>query len=315
MTGAIARRIVLALLTLIAASVLVFAATEVLPGDVAEAMLGQSATEETVAAIRERLNLDRPAPVRYLEWVSNAASGDFGRSFTNGIVVTQIIGPRLANTAFLALYAALVAIPLALSLGLLCAAFPDSWFDRFLSSSTIFMVSVPEFVIGVCLVAVLAVEFRLFPAVIYLPDWSDPGRALGQTFLPMLTLVCALLAHMVRMTRAAVIEILTTSYVEMALLKGASKGRIIVRHALPNALGPILSVVALNLGYLFSGVVVVEVVFSYPGLGRLLVDSIFFRDIPVIQITAAIFCGVYIILNTFADLSLVALNPRLRHAA
>lgn len=315
MTGAIVRRIVLALLTLFAASVLVFAATEVLPGDVAKAMLGQAATEETVAAIRERLNLDRPAPERYFEWATNALSGQLGRSFTNSIEVTRIIGPRLANTAWLALYAALVAIPIALSLGLLCAAYPDSWFDRILSSSTIFLVSVPEFVIGVCLVAVLAVEFRLFPAVIYRPDWTDLGRALGQAFLPMLTLVCALLAHMVRMTRAAVIEILTTSYVEMALLKGASKWRILLRHALPNAIGPILSVVALNLGYLFSGVVVVEVVFSYPGLGRLLVDSIFFRDIPVVQATAAIFCGVYIILNTLADVSLLALNPRLRHAA
>jgi len=315
MTGMLLRRLVLAVLTLLATSVLVFAATEILPGDVAEAMLGQLATKESVEALRERLHLDRPAPERYARWLAHAVEGDFGKSLTSEVEVSQLLLPRLRNTLLLALYAAAVAVPLAMALGLFSAAWPYRWFDRLVSSATVFLVSMPEFVIAIILASFLAVEWKLFPAVIYRPQWDRIDRALLQMFLPMLTLVLALLAHMVRMTRATVIDTLSSPYVEMALLKGASKRRIILRHALPNAIGPILSVIALNMGYLFSGVVIVEVAFSYPGLGRLLIDAIFYRDIPVVQATTAIFCVAYVLLNAFADICLIVLNPRLRPQA
>ena len=177
------------------------------------------------------------------------------------------------------------------------------------------LVSIPEFAIALVLVAFLAVQAHLFPAVVYKPQWSNPVHAVWQLFLPMLTLLCTMMAHMIRMTRAAVLDVMASGYVEFALLKGVPKARILLRHALPNAMGPVLSVVALNLGYLISGVAVIEVVFSYPGLGRLMVDSISYRDMPLIQTTTMIFCALYIFFNFVADLSSVLLNPRLMHAS
>lgn len=311
----IARRLLLGLLTLWAISVLVFLGTEILPGDVAEAILGQTATPETVAALRQRLGLDAPAHVRYGSWMAGLLAGDMGTSLANGIAVDRVIGLRLWNTVNLALYATAVALPLSLLLGVLCAAWPERGFDRATNSTTVFFISIPDFVIALVLIIVLAVELDLFPFVIHRPRWSDPFAAMGQTFLPMVTLVLTILAHIVRMTRAAILDVLKQAYVEMALLKGAPKSRIILRHAIPNALGPIVNVVALNLGYLVSGVVIVEVIFTYPGLGRLMVDSVAFRDLPLLQAVALIFCGVYIALNIGADICAIMANPRLRHAA
>ncbi|MFO1061408.1 MAG: ABC transporter permease [Dongiaceae bacterium] len=312
MARLIVRRLLFALLTLLATSVLVFAATEILPGDVASAILGQNATPELLAGMRERLGLDAPAHLRYLAWLGAFISGDMGRSLATNAPVAEVLRPRVLNTLGLAAYAAVVGIPLSLALGIASAAWYQSVFDRVLSSATVFLVAVPEFVIAILLVTLLAVELRLFPSIAPRPRWSDPPTALWQLFLPMATVVCTMLAHMIRMTRAVVLDVLATPYVEMALLKGASKSRIILRHALPNAIGPVLSVIALNLGYLISGIAIVEVVFSFPGLGKLMVDSIFYRDLPLVQATAMIFCAGFILFNTVADISAVALNPRVR---
>ncbi len=309
----IARRLLLGLLTLWAISVIVFLGTEILPGDVAAAILGQSATEETLAALRNNLGLNRPAYIRYFEWLANILAGDLGKSLTNGMPLDRIIGLRLWNTIYLALYAAAVAMPISLGLGLLSAAYPESHFDRAVSSTTVFFISIPDFVIAVILIMIFAVELGWFPMAIHRPRWSDVFGTMDKAFLPMVTLVLTMLAHVIRMTRAAVLDILKQPYIEMALLKGASKSRIILKHAIPNAMGPIVNVVALNLGYLISGVVVVEVVFTYPGLGRLMVDSVVFRDVPQIQAVAMVFCGFYVALNIFADICAIMANPRLRY--
>ena len=308
------RRLSIAPATLFAITVLIFLGTEVLPGDTAEAMLGQAATPELLAAMRERLGLDDPMVVRYVRWLGGMLTGDLGVSAANGVAVAEIVGPRFWNTVFLALYAAAVVMPLSLLLGVLSAAFPESLLDRTISVVTTFLISIPDFVIGVLLVALFAVSLHLFPAVIYQPNWGNLGVALHQMFLPVMTLLFTLLAHLTRMTRAAILDALSSGYVEMALLKGVKKQRILLRHVLPNAIGPVLSVVALGFGYLFSGVVIVEVVFNYPGLGRLLVDSVALRDLPMIQACTLIFCAFYVLFNLLADVSVVALNPRLRAA-
>ena len=310
----IAVRILLGLLTMWAISVLVFLGTEILPGDVAEAILGQAATPETIAALREQLGLNAPPWERYINWLGNILIGDLGTSLSNGVAIDRIIGSRVWNTINLALYATAVALPISLLLGLLCAAWPESTFDRVTTSTTVFFISIPDFVIAILLIIVFATELGWFPSVVHRPRWDNLFTTLGQTFLPMLTLVLTILAHIIRMTRAAVLDILKQAYIEMALLKGVSKSRIIIRHAIPNSLGPIINVIALNLGYLVSGVVIVEVVFTYPGLGRLMVDSVVFRDLPLIQASALVFCGFYIALNICADLIAIMANPRLRYA-
>jgi len=309
------RRAFFGVLTLFATSLLVFAATEILPGDVATAILGQTATPEMIAAIRERLGLELPLAQRYIQWLGGFVTGHMGNSLATGADVATVIAPRLWNTLGLAVYAAVVAIPLSVCLGVLCAAWHRSAFDRMLSSVSVFLVSVPEFVIAVILVVILAVELKLFPSVVVRPNWQNPLSFMWQLFLPMMTIVFTMLAHLIRMTRATLLEVLASPYAEMALLKGASKWRILFRHALPNAVGPVLSVIALNIGYLISGVAVIEVVFSYPGLGKLMVDSIFYRDLPLIQATAMIFCAAYVLCNTLADVSAVVLNPRIGRAA
>lgn len=314
MFGLVARRLLLGILTLWAISVMVFLGTEILPGDVAEAILGQSATPETVAALREKLGLNAPAWERYFTWLGRFLAGDLGESLINGVPVERIIGQRIWNTINLALYATAVVMPLSLLLGILCAAWPEGAFDRATTSGTVFFISIPDFVIAIVLIIVFARELGWFPSVIHRPRWDDFLATLGQTFLPMLTLVLTILAHVIRMTRAAILDVLKQPYIEMALLKGVSKSRIIIRHAIPNALGPIVNVIALNLGYLVSGVVIVEVIFTYPGLGRLMVDSVVFRDVPQIQAVALVFCGFYIALNICADMGAILANPRLRHA-
>jgi peptide/nickel transport system permease protein len=310
----IIRRLFLGVVTLFAISILVFAGTELLPGDVAQAILGQSATEATVAALREQLGLNMPAYVRYFDWLGGVLTGDLGVALTNGMPLDKIIGQRLENTIYLALYAAVIAVPVSLLLGLLSAAWPDSAFDRGISVSTVFFISIPDFVIAIILVMIFAVELGWLPSMVHRPNWGHPFDTLWQLVLPMVTLVLSMLAHMVRMTRAAVLDVLKSAYIEMAILKGAPKSRIILRHAIPNALGPIVNVIALNLGYLISGVVVVEVIFTYPGLGRLMVDSVVFRDVPQIQIVAMVFCSFYVGLNILADIGAIMTNPRLRYA-
>lgn len=312
MAGLIAHRILLGLITIWVISVLVFAGTELLPGDVAEAVLGQSATPEAVQAIRESMGLDRPAPVRYVEWLSALLTGDLGTSLASGRPIIDFILDRLGRTLLLAALTAAFAVPLALTLGLIAAAYPDSVYDRGISIGTLCFISVPEFFIAVLLVIVLSVKLGWFPAIANVSDDAPFVQKLHALALPIMTLTAAILAHMARMTRAAVRNVLGSSYIEMAILKGVPRRRIIVCHALPNALAPIINVVALNLAYLVSGMLIVEVVFAYPGIGKLMVDAVTSRDIPLVQASAMIFCTTYVGLNLLADVLSLLANPRLR---
>jgi len=310
----IVSRLGLGVATLWVMSVLVFAATEILPGDVATAILGQESTPEARATLTKRLGLDRPATERYARWLTGMLRGDLGLSLATETPVSRIVGLRITNTLVLAAVAAVLAVPLSIGLGLLSAAYPGSPFDKSLGVVSLIVISLPEFVVGLLLVLLLAVQLKVLPSMATTPDFASlPGLVRALT-LPALTLLASVQAHMIRMTRAAVLDVMRQPYIEMALLKGASKRRILLRHALPNALAPIVNVVALNLGYLVSGVVVVEVVFTYPGLGRLLVDSVATRDIPVVQVTGMIFCTAYILLTLAADVVAVFTNPRLRYA-
>jgi peptide/nickel transport system permease protein len=308
----LAKRLALGLLTLWAVSVLVFAGTELLPGDVATAILGQGATTETVEALREQMGLDRPALERYISWISNMLRGDLGNSIATGRSIGMLMEDRVYNTFLLAGVTALVSVPLALLLGILSVIYPEGILDRSISVSSLVLISLPEYFTGAALILLFAVTWHIFPAIVYSSQFTSFWLTMRALTLPVITLTVAILAHMVRMTRAAVLDVLRSPYVEMALLKGVPKGRIILRHALPNALSPVINVVAINLGYLVSGVVLVEAIFSYPGLGRLLTDAVANRDLPLVQGVAMVFCIVYVLLNLLADILVSLTNPRLR---
>ena len=307
-------RLAFGAMTVLAASVLIFAGTELLPGDLATAILQNSATPENVAEMRAQLGLDRPAPVRYAEWITHAAQGDLGTSLSNQRPVADELAPRLRNSFFLAAFAALVSVPLAVLLGLLAAIYQNSWYDRAVNFLTLLTISVPEYLVGYLLVKYLSVRWGLFPSLANVAPDTTLLQRLDLTFLPMLTLVLVVVAHMMRMTRASVLNIMASPYIEMAFLKGLPKSRVVVRHAFPNALAPIISVIALNLAYLIVGVVVVEAVFVYPGLGQLLVDAVSKHDLPVVQACGLIFACVFILLNLLADIMGILSNPRLRRA-
>ena len=309
----LAQRLALGLLSLFAVSVIIFLAVGMLPGDIAQAMLGQSATPETVAAFRAQLGLDMPPLSRFGHWIWHLLQGDLGVSLANQRPIAELVGARLGNTFSLALLAAAVSVPLALLLGMLAALYRNSWFDRLLNTSALSAVSFPEFFVAYILILVFAVKLNWFPSISNLAPDASFATVLERSILPVATLSLVVIAQMMRMTRASLINLLASPYIEMARLKGISQSRIIFRHALPNALAPIVNVVALNLAYLVVGVVVVEVVFVYPGLGQLLVDSVAKRDIPVVQACSLIFAATYILLNTTADVLSIASNPRLMH--
>ncbi|MAW87516.1 MAG: ABC transporter permease [Phyllobacteriaceae bacterium] len=309
----VGKRLGLGLLTLFVVSILIFFAVELLPGDIAEAVLGQSATPETVAALREQMGLNQPAPIRYLDWLGGALTGDFGTSLVSGERVSAAIGPRFMNTLFLASYAAVIAVPFAIILGIIVALWRNTAFDRVANVLTLTSISSPEFFLGYILILYFAVKTNAFPAIASLRPGMDFFEILHRTFLPALTLVLVVTAHMMRMTRAAIINLLSSPYIEMARLKGAPAWKVITHHALPNAWAPIINVVALNLAYLITGVVLVEVVFVYPGIGQLLVDAVSKRDFPVVQACCLIFAATFILLNLLADVGAILTNPRLRH--
>ncbi|MCR8726649.1 ABC transporter permease [Frigidibacter sp. ROC022] len=309
----ILKRLALGVVTLFVISILIFGAVEMLPGDIAQAVLGQSATPENLAALREQMGLDQPAIVRYFHWLTGAISGDFGNSLVTGERVSSTIGPRLLNTLFLASYAAAIAVPLAIILGILVALARNSVFDRVANILALTAISSPEFFLGYVLILYLSVKTGLFPAISSLQGDMSFGDLLYRTFLPALTMVLVVMAHMMRMTRAAIINLLASPYIEMARLKGVPSWKVIVFHALPNALAPIINVVALNLAYLITGVVLVEVVFVYPGVGQLLVDAVSKRDFPIVQACCLIFAATFILLNLAADVGSILTNPRLRH--
>lgn len=309
----VAQRIALGLLLLLAVSVLIFAATQILPGDVAQSILGQAATPETLANLREELGLNKPAVTRYFDWLFGLLQGDLGTALSNGQDIATSMGKRLGNTLFLAACAAAVAVPLAILLGLIAVRYRNRWPDKAISTVTLATISVPEFLVGYIVVYFLSVQFRLLPSLATVNDDMSLGERLFAISLPVLVLVLAVLGHMMRMTRAAILNVLESAYVETAELKGLSPFRVIARHALPNAIAPVVNVVMLNMAYLVVGVVVVEVVFVYPGMGQYLVDHVAKRDVPVVQACGLVFAAIYIGLNIAADVISILANPRLRH--
>ncbi|WP_411840390.1 ABC transporter permease [Paracoccus sp. ME4] len=305
-------RIGVAVVTLLIVSLIVFAATEMLPGDVVQILLGQAATPEAVAGLREAMNLDQPAFLRFLGWLGGLAQGDLGHSYANRMAVAELIGGRLVNTLKLAALTAAFSVPVALSLGIVTAIWRGSLFDRLVSSVVVAVISVPEFLVATLAVLIFAVWLGWLPALSFGGDTSSIWAVLRAYAMPVITLSFVVSAQMIRMTRAAVIETLKSPYVEMALLKGASRARIVLRHALPNAIGPIVNAMALSLSYLLGGVIIVETIFNYPGIAKLMVDAVATRDLPLIQGCAMIFCLGYLLLITIADVVAILANPRLR---
>ncbi|KRB25917.1 MULTISPECIES: ABC transporter permease [Mesorhizobium] len=309
----IAQRIALGILLLLAISVLIFAGTQILPGDVAQAILGQSATPESLANLREQLGLNDPAYVRYFHWLGGVLTGDLGTAMSSGQDIATSIKGRLWNTLFLAFWAAVVAVPLAIILGLIAVRFRNGWVDKLISGLALASTSFPEFFIGYLLVYFFAVKWQIFPAISTVYDGMPFGERMQAIALPATALTLVVLAHMMRMTRAAILNVMQSAYVETAELKGLSAFAVIRKHAFPNAIAPIINVVMLNLAYLIVGVVVVEVIFVYPGMGQYLVDHVTKRDVPVVQAVGLIFAAVYISLNIIADIAAIVANPRLRH--
>lgn len=309
----IVKRLALGVVVLFVISVIISLGVELLPGDLAQAVLGQSATPETLASFRKELGLDQPMYLRYLNWIGGILQGDLGHSLASKRPVSDLIGTRFSNTIFLASVAAVVAIPTAIILGMMAALYRESWFDKFISMTTLSAISFPEFFVAYLLVLLLAVNFQVFPSISKLTNNMDIWDQLYAISLPAITLTLVVVAHMMRMTRAAILNVMSSPYIEMATLKGMTRTRIIVWHAFPNALSPVINVVILNLAYLVVGVVVVEVVFVYPGLGQLLVDSVSKRDLPVVQACVMAFATAYVLLNLTADVLAIISNPKLRH--
>ncbi len=309
----VTQRLALGVVTLFVVSVLIFSSVEFLPGDIATEILGQAATPETVAQFRKDVGLDKPPVERYFSWLAGIAQGDFGKSLANQRPISELISSRLWNTLFLASMAALIAVPLAVLFGVLAALYRGSFLDRSINVMTLTTISFPEFFVAYILIMIFAVNLGVFPSISNIgpetPFWDRVYRSV----LPSLTLTLVVMAHMMRMTRAAIINLLASPYIEMARLKGITRSQIIIKHALPNALAPIINVIALNMAFLVVGVVLVEVVFVYPGLGQLLVDSVAKRDITVVQASSLIFAGTYVLLNLLADVLSILTNPRLLH--
>lgn len=309
----ILRRIGLSIGLMFCTSLLIFAGVEALPGNFASTYLGQSATPQAVANINRELGLDRPATERYISWLSGLAHGDLGTSWANRNSVAEQIGKRLGNSLFLAGLAGLIAVPLAIALGMVCVMFRNRLTDRIIGMGALAAISLPEFFIGYLMIQYFAVKlgWAVYPSTVY--EGMAFSERLSAVVLPVATLVIAVLAHMMRMTRSAILNVMSAPYIETAELKGLSALRVIVSHASPNAVAPVVTVVALNLAALIVGVVVVEVVSVYPGIGQYMVDAVTVRDMPVVQACGLVFAAIYIVLNTIADIVSILANPRLRH--
>lgn len=309
----VAQRLGIGLILLLAVSALIFIGTEMLPGDVAQSILGQSATPVALENLRNEMGLNQPATTRYFSWLWGILHGDLGVALTNKQDIATEIGERLGNTLFLAFWAALISVPLAIGLGLAAVRFRNRWPDKLISGVTLATISLPEFVVGYILMFLFTVKLHWFSPIAAISDSMSLGEKLHTVALPVAVLVLVVLAHMMRMTRAAILNVMQSAYIETAELKGLRPFNIIARHAFPNAIAPVVNVVMINLAYLVVGVVVVEVVFVYPGMGQYLVDHVSKRDLPVVQACGLIFAGVYIGLNIIADVVSILANPRLRH--
>jgi peptide/nickel transport system permease protein len=308
------KRVLSSISVFLIVSIIIFIGAELAPGDTASRMLGREATPEAVQALRERLGLDRSPVERYMEWLSGVVRGDFGTATSSGRPVNEIVAPRLGNTLILAAVAFALYVPVTLSASIISAVYHGRTVDHVIALLTLLGLSVPEFVVGTSLLLLFAVAIPLFPAVSMVDtarSFADYVRLLA---LPTLVLTIAMSVYAIRMLRDNLIDVLDSNYVKMATLKGLERRRIILKHALPNALLPVLNVTALNLTYLIGGVVIVEVVFTYPGLGTLMMESLSMRDAPLIEATVLIPSAVYILANLIADVSAVLLTPRLRTA-
>jgi len=309
------RRLVLGAVTLLLVSGLVFGTTQALPGDAAMAILGKTATPARLASLRARLHLNEPVWRQYTGWLGRAMIGDFGRSLATEQPVARLIGNRIGNSAFLVGLSAIIAIPLSLLIGLVSAVRRDGLVDHVLTIASLVLAAVPEFVIGIALILVFATGvFHVLPAVSMLSDSRPIWDQLNQTILPAATLDLAVIPYMARIMRASMIEVMESEYVQMARLKGLPRRTVVLRHALPNAVVPFVQVSALQLAWLAGGVVVVEFVFRYPGIGAALIDAVSNRDLPVVQALTLLIGVVYVLLNLIADIATILLTPRLRTA-
>jgi peptide/nickel transport system permease protein len=309
----IIRRLAFMALTLFIVSIVIFAVTEVLPGDAAQSILGTQATEESLAALRERLNLDQPAHIRYVDWLVNAVQGDFGTSLRMNVPVLPLIMERLGNSLALAGLALLISVPLAITLGVLAGLRRGKPEDHAITVGTLAGVSMPEFVVGVVLILIFSSTFSLLPSSSLMEPEQNPFSNPAILVLPSVTLLAVTLAHTTRMTRASMISVMQSDYVRTAILKGLPWRRVVVRHALPNALLPTITIVAINIGWMIGGLIVVETVFSYPGLGQLIINAITNRDVPLMQGVALLVTFIYAFANLIADVLYTLLNPRIRY--
>jgi peptide/nickel transport system permease protein len=309
----LAKRLGAAAMTLLLVSIVVFSITSLLPGDAAQEALGQSATPEAIAALRAEMGLDQPAHVRYGRWLAGMLSGNPGQSLANKLPVSELIATRLPKSLLLAGAAAIVSVPIALLIGIFSAMHRGSRLDRTLSVITLSMVAVPEFLVATVAVLIFAVHLQWLPALTFAPENASLGEFLRAYAMPVLTLSFVIIAQMARMTRAAVIDQLGQPYIEMAILKGVRPTRVVLTHALPNAIGPIANAVALSLSYLLGGAIIVETIFNYPGIASLMVDAVTSRDMPLLQTCAMIFCAAYLGLVLLADVCAIVSNPKLRN--
>ena len=311
--GFIVRRLLLGLLVLFLVSVVVFAATQALPGDPARAILGRSATPASLAALRRQLHLDRPVISQYLTWVTGLLHGNLGSSLAAQEPVSTLLAPKLVNSAVLVLISAVVSIPVSIAIGSWAALRRETIFDTVSSNLLLLLAALPEFIVAVVLVTLFATTvFNVLPAISQIPPGSRPWDNVPGLVLPVLTLVIAVAPYVARIMRASMIEVLESDYVEMARLKGLPERTVLVRHALPNALGPVFQVIALNLAYLAGGIVVVEYVFNYTGIGSALQDAVVNHDLPVVQALAMLIAAVYVVLNLLADVGTIMVTPKLR---
>jgi peptide/nickel transport system permease protein len=309
----IGRRAVFGVSTLFIVSLLIFLVTQALPADPASAILGRESTPEALAAIRADLGLDRPWYVQYFDWLFGVLTGDFGTSYATRMPVSEYLGSRVGYSFFLMAVAAIVSIPLSIVIGSYAALKRDKKFDTTSSIGTLVLAAMPEFVVGTLLIILFATTvFQWLPAVTYLPPGTAPWQDLDGIILPAATLVISVSPYVARVMRAAMVEVLESDYVEMARLKGMPERTVLWRHSLPNAIGPTLQVIALNLAFLAGGVIVIERLFNYPGIGSALADAVRSRDMPVVQFLALIIAGVYVVTNLLADVGTVLVTPRLR---
>jgi peptide/nickel transport system permease protein len=308
----IARRLALAFVTLFIISVIVFLGVEALPGDAATAYLGQLATPESLAALREEFGLNEPIHVRYLNWLSGVLKGDLGVSIVKRKPVSELIGNRFRNTVVLAVAAALVGVPLAIFLGVIAGLTRDKWPDVAISTTSIIAMTLPGFVTATILIYIFAIRLEWFPAVTLIPTDATIAELLPNIVLPIITLTLIMVAHILRLVRTNMIDVMLSAYVQMSRLKGVPAKQIVFKHALPNAMLPTINVVALTMAWLLGGVAIIETVFNYPGIGKLMIGAITDRDFILVQGIAIILSAVYIILNLIADLLSLVLNPKLR---